>query len=132
MGATTQQAPLRVAVRMGAENDREVVAPALDVLDECHVGAQWRVLSAHRTPDAVAHFSRETRGRGIGVIIAAASGAAHLAGVDSARNAALLAIAILAVSDPQRASQLTAYREPQGELVLACDDRIRQSRRGSA
>ncbi|MEY2438762.1 MAG: 5-(carboxyamino)imidazole ribonucleotide mutase [Verrucomicrobiota bacterium] len=53
-------------------------------LDELGIGNEVHVLSAHRTPDATADFARQAAGRGIRVIIAAAGGAAHLAGVIAA------------------------------------------------
>ena len=53
-------------------------------LDELGIPNQAHVLSAHRTPDATAKFAREAADRGIRVMIAAAGGAAHLAGVISA------------------------------------------------
>lgn len=51
------------------------------MLDDLNVGYEVRVLSAHRTPEAVLELSRTAKDRGIQVIIAAAGGAAHLAGV---------------------------------------------------
>ena len=70
-----------VAVLMGSQSDLEIVQSGLAVLSELAVPFEVRVLSAHRTPDAVREFAAAARGRGIRVIIAAAGGAAHLAGV---------------------------------------------------
>src|SRR2546423_8774923 len=53
-------------------------------LDQLGIANQAHVLPAHRTPDATAKFAREAADRGIRVLIAAAGGAAHLAGVISA------------------------------------------------
>ena len=132
-------------------------------LDELNIPNEAHVLSAHRTPDATAKFAREAGDRGIRVMIAAAGGAAHLAGViaahtwlpvlgvpihssalhglDSllstaqmpggipvgtlaigpagAKNAALLAAAILALSDDKIRKNLQAFRKKQTEMVLA-------------
>lgn len=51
------------------------------MLDELGVPNESHVLSAHRTPDATADFARKAASRGLRVVIAAAGGAAHLAGV---------------------------------------------------
>ena len=57
---------------------------ALETLDQLGIANEAHVLSAHRTPDATAEFARKAADRGIRVIIAAAGGAAHLAGVIAA------------------------------------------------
>jgi 5-(carboxyamino)imidazole ribonucleotide mutase len=133
------------------------------VLTRFGIAHESRVLSAHRTPAQTAEYVGTAEGRGIEVIIAAAGGAAHLAGVcaahtvlpvlgvpmesaslkglDSllstvqmpagipvgtlaigpagARNAALLAIAILAGSRPELRDKLRQFRAEQAEKVLA-------------
>jgi 5-(carboxyamino)imidazole ribonucleotide mutase len=71
---------MRVAVLMGSRNDRDRMAPALDILAEFEVEATEHVLSAHRTPEAVASFARSARAEGYGVIVCGAGMAAHLAG----------------------------------------------------
>ena len=135
----------------------------VDTLNELGIANEHHVLSAHRTPDATADFSRKAAERGLRVIIAAAGGAAHLAGVvaaytwlpvlgvpiqskalqglDSllsmaqmpggipvgtlaigsagAKNAALLAAAILATSDEKIRKSLEAFRRKQTEKILA-------------
>ena len=156
----------RVAVLMGSLSDREVVAPAVAVLQEFGVAHAWRVLSAHRTPEATAAFVRQAEADGTQVFIAAAGGAAHLAGavaaqtarpvigvpvrspalggldsllstvqmppgvpvatvgIDGARNAALLAVAILALGEPRLSQALLEFRRRQAERVLQSDSRI--------
>ena len=71
----------QVAVVMGSDSDLPVVTATIDLLKEFGIGCEVRVMSAHRTPDEVHTFATEAEGRGIAVIIAAAGGAAHLAGV---------------------------------------------------
>src|SRR5437763_13221060 len=73
-----------VAVIMGSSSDWETMSVCVKTLDELGIANQAHVLSAHRTPDATAKFAREAADRGIRVMIAAAGGAAHLAGVISA------------------------------------------------
>jgi 5-(carboxyamino)imidazole ribonucleotide mutase len=151
-----------VAVLMGSKSDWEVMRQAADLLAGFAVPHQCRVLSAHRTPVQTAEYVSQAESRGIEVIIAAAGGAAHLAGVcaahtilpvlgvpmesaalkglDSllstvqmpagipvgtlaigsagARNAALLAIAILAGSRPELREKLRRYRSEQSEKIL--------------
>ena len=59
---------------------------ACDALDEFGVPHEKRVVSAHRTPDQAAEYSKTARERGLEVIIAGAGGAAHLAGVIAAHT----------------------------------------------
>jgi len=75
-----------VLIVMGSESDRAKVQPAADELDRLGLPYEWLVASAHRTPEKVATLARDARGRGIKVIIAAAGGAAHLAGVIAAHT----------------------------------------------
>ena len=58
---------------------------AIKVLDELEVPSEFRVLSAHRTPDRLLGYAESAPGRGIKVIIAGAGGAAHLPGVIAAK-----------------------------------------------
>src|SRR6476619_1455566 len=152
-----------VAVIMGSSSDWETMSVCVKTLDQLGIANQAHILSAHRTPDATAKFAREAADRGIRVMIAAAGGAAHLAGVISAytwlpvlgvpiqssalhgldsllsiaqmpggipvgtlaigsagaKNAALLAAAILALSDKKIRQNLQAFRKKQTEAVLA-------------
>lgn len=89
----------RVGLVMGSESDRPVVEEACRVLDEFGVGYEVAVRSAHRTPEAAARWAREARGRGLQVVIAAAGGAAHLAGAMAA-NTGLPVLGIPLASSP--------------------------------
>jgi 5-(carboxyamino)imidazole ribonucleotide mutase len=70
-----------VGIIMGSKSDLATVQAAADTLAGLGVGYEMRVMSAHRTPDMVAQYIQAAEGRGLEVIIAAAGGAAHLAGV---------------------------------------------------
>ena len=151
-----------VAVIMGSKSDWETMRQADEVLAQFGVPHECRVLSAHRTPAETAEYVSGAEGRGMEVIIAAAGGAAHLAGVcaahtvlpvlgvpmesaalkglDSllstvqmpagipvgtlgiggagARNAALLAVAMLANSRPELREKLRQFRKEQSQKVL--------------
>ena len=151
-----------VVVMMGSKSDWEVMRQADEVLTNFGVDHECRVLSAHRTPKETADYVSGAEARGVEVIIAAAGGAAHLAGVcaahtvlpvlgvpmesaslkglDSllstvqmpagipvgtlaigpagARNAALLAVAILAASRPDLRDRLRKFRADQSAKVL--------------
>lgn len=155
------EAPL-VAIIMGSKSDWDVMRQSDEMLTKFGVPHECRVLSAHRTPSQTAEYISQAESRGMEVIIAAAGGAAHLAGVcaahtvlpvlgvpmesaslkgmDSllstvqmpagipvgtlaigtpgARNAALLAIAILAGSRPELREKLRKFRKEQAEKVL--------------
>jgi len=75
-----------VAVVMGSKSDWETMRHADEMLTEFGVAHECRVMSAHRTPQLAAEFSSTAVSRGIEVIIAAAGGAAHLAGVIAAHT----------------------------------------------
>lgn len=148
---------------MGSTSDWDVVKEAHKILDEFDVPHEYKVLSAHRAPAAVTEYATAAETRGLKIIIGAAGGAAHLAGVlaaqtllpvlgipmespalkgmDSllstvqmpagipvgtlaigkagAKNAALLAVGILALSDGKLRDRLQLYRETQTKSVLA-------------
>ena len=70
-----------VAVIMGSDSDWVLLEETVATLGRFGLVSEVRVMSAHRTPDLAATFARQASGRGIKVIIAAAGGAAHLAGV---------------------------------------------------
>ena len=73
-------APL-VAVLMGSRSDWETMEHSVQTLARLEIPHEVRVLSAHRTPDALAAFVADVEARGAQVFVAAAGGAAHLAGV---------------------------------------------------
>ena len=158
----TESNPL-VIVIMGSKSDWEVMKNSADTLAEFGVPHECRVMSAHRTPGLVTEFVSTAEKRGVEVVIAAAGGAAHLAGVAAAhtllpvlgvpmetkslggldsllstvqmpggipvgtlaigsagaKNAALLAIAILANARPELREKLKAFRKKQADKVLA-------------
>jgi 5-(carboxyamino)imidazole ribonucleotide mutase len=66
---------------MGSDSDLPIMKEAGAALDELGIGYELHVMSAHRTPDDAAEFSRAAMDKGIRVIIAGAGGAAHLPGV---------------------------------------------------
>ncbi len=151
-----------VGIIMGSKSDWDVMRAAHETLEQFGVPHECRVLSAHRTPAATAEYVTTAEGRGIKVMIAAAGGAAHLAGVTAAHtllpvlgvpmesaslkgmdsllstvqmpggipvgtlaigkagavNAALLAIAILALQQPALRDRLRDYRAKQAEKIL--------------
>jgi 5-(carboxyamino)imidazole ribonucleotide mutase len=76
----------RVGILMGSDSDWPKIDQAAAALKEFDVDYEVRVMSAHRTPDVVAQYARTARQRGLSVIIAAAGGAAHLAGVVAAHT----------------------------------------------
>ena len=148
-----------VIILMGSDSDLPKVKPAAEALTELGIPYEMHVASAHRTPERVAKLAGEARERGVKVIIAAAGGAAHLAGVvaarttlpvigipisssalngldallstvqmpsgvpvatvaiDGARNAALLAAEIIAVSDGAVAEKLAEMRAAMARKV---------------
>jgi 5-(carboxyamino)imidazole ribonucleotide mutase len=75
-----------VSILMGSKSDLEVMQPARDALNDLGVPHEVRVLSAHRTPDALFAYVAEAEARGVEVFIAGAGGAAHLPGVIAAKT----------------------------------------------
>ncbi len=160
--------PVVVGIVMGSDSDWPKIKAVAAALDEFGVGYDVRVMSAHRTPDVVHDFAAGAAGRGIKVIIAAAGGAAHLAGVcashttlpvigipvatdlagglDSllstvqmpgdvpvatvgtgsggARNAGLLAVQILALSDGSLAEKLAEFKQKLAAGVAAKNEKL--------
>ena len=152
----------RIGIVMGSTSDWETMKAAARVLEEFGIAFEARAMSAHRTPKAVAEWTEGAAARGVQAIIAAAGGAAHLAGVVAAHttlpvlgvpmpskhlqgldsllstvqmpkgipvatfaigeagaaNAALFAVALLALSDRGLAGKLDAFRRKQTEAVL--------------
>ena len=152
-----------VGVVMGSSSDWATMRHASELLAEFGIVHETRVVSAHRTPDAMYEYGRAARERGLRCIIAGAGGAAHLPGMlaasttvpvlgvpvpsrhlqglDSlysivqmpkgvpvatfaigdagAANAALFAVAMLAVGDGELAAKLDAYRASLREHVAA-------------
>ena len=158
-----------VAVVMGSDSDFPVVRLCIETLEDFDIPYEVRVISAHRTPDKAHRFASTARLKGFRVLIAAAGGAAHLAGVmaslttlpvigipiqtptlggaDSlystvqmpsgvpvatvaigqagARNAALLATEILALSDERLHDRLRAFRADMRRAVAEKNARLR-------
>ena len=148
---------------MGSASDWPTLRHAAETLESFGVPHERRVVSAHRTPDAMADYARGAEESGLRVIIAGAGGAAHLPGmvashttvpvlgvpvesrvlrgVDSllsivqmpagipvgtlaigsagAKNAALLAVGMLATTDPGLRARLRRFREEQAAASLA-------------
>jgi len=77
---------IEVGIIMGSDSDLPVMEDAVKVLKEFGVGYEVKVLSAHRTPNQHAEYSKSAVSRGLKVIIAAAGGAAHLPGVTAAQT----------------------------------------------
>ena len=71
----------RVGVIMGSDSDWSVMSDAAEALAEFDIPVEVRVVSAHRTPQAMFDYARGAAGRGLEVVIAGAGGAAHLPGM---------------------------------------------------
>ena len=75
-----------IGVLMGSKSDWETMQHCAKTLQDLGIPYELHVASAHRTPDKVADFCTAAEGKGIKVIIAAAGGAAHLAGVCASKT----------------------------------------------
>lgn len=79
----SQQHPI-IGILMGSDSDLPVMREAADACAEFDVPCELRVISAHRSPDDLAEYSKSAEERGLRVIIAGAGAAAHLPGVTAA------------------------------------------------
>lgn len=145
---------------MGSSSDWGVMKGAVETLESFGVEHEVKVLSAHRTPHQLEEWVKDLRERDFAAVIAAAGGAAHLAGVvaafttlpvigvpikgsafegmdsllsmvqmpsgipvavvavNGAKNAALLAIEIMAVTDEALKDKMDSFRKTQADKVL--------------
>lgn len=85
-GSVQSDLALSVAVIMGSRSDWETMEHAVETLRKLEIAHEVRVLSAHRTPDALDAYVADVEARGAHVIVAAAGGAAHLAGVVASKT----------------------------------------------
>lgn len=77
---------IEVGILMGSDSDWPKIKSVASALDEFGVGWEVQVASAHRTPGKVLHYAENARKNGLRVLIAAAGGAAHLAGTVAAHT----------------------------------------------
>jgi len=77
---------IQVGILMGSDSDWPKIKAVSEALKEFEIGHEIHVMSAHRTPHLVAEYAQTARDRGLRVIIAAAGGAAHLAGTVAAQT----------------------------------------------
>jgi 5-(carboxyamino)imidazole ribonucleotide mutase len=75
-----------VGVVMGSKSDWDTMSHTVATLESLGIPCEARVMSAHRTPDVAVEYAETAEARGLQVIIAAAGGAAHLAGVLAAKT----------------------------------------------
>ena len=78
--------PVKVGIVMGSDSDLDVMLDAVTVLDALEIGCEVVVASAHRTPQRTEEYATSAAGKGIGVLIGAAGGAAALPGVLAASS----------------------------------------------
>ena len=74
----------QVAVIMGSDSDMPVMSDALEILKKFKIPTEVQVVSAHRTPEYMAKYTKDAEKKGIQIIIAGAGGAAHLPGMVAA------------------------------------------------
>ncbi len=159
---------------MGSDSDWPKIKGVAAALDEFGVGYEVHVMSAHRTPELVRQWAGSASQRGLKVLVAAAGGAAHLAGVVAAhttlpvigipvvtemlggldsllstvqmpgdvpvatvaaggggpRNAGLLAVQILALSDAGLQAKYVAFKQRLVEKIAAKDTAFQAALQG--
>ena len=161
----------KVGILMGSDSDWPKINGVAKALDEFGVEYEVNVMSAHRTPDAVQKYAESASDRGISVLICAAGGAAHLAGVVAShtvlpvigipvptelcggldsllstvqmpgdipvatvgagmggpRNAGILAVQILALSDPKLQQKLHDFRKGLVMKIAEKNEKLQKS-----
>lgn len=157
-----------VGIIMGSDSDLPIMEEAVKVLKDFNIGYEVKILSAHRTPDQHAEYSKTAVERGLKVIIAAAGGAAHLPGVtaahttlpvigvpikgkslegmdsllsivqmppgvpvatvsiNGAKNAAILAVEIIALTDSAISKKLKEYKKKIEKDSIAKNEKIKK------
>jgi 5-(carboxyamino)imidazole ribonucleotide mutase len=109
-----------VGVVMGSDSDLETMRAAVEALNDFDLGAEVRVLSAHRTPDDALEWARTAADRGLRVLIAGAGAAAHLPGVLAAvTSLPVIGVPIDATSLNGLDSLLAIAQMPSG-VPVAC------------
>jgi 5-(carboxyamino)imidazole ribonucleotide mutase len=108
----------RVGIVMGSDSDWETMQHAARTLEAFAVAHECRIVSAHRTPEAMFRYAEDARARGLRCIIAGAGGAAHLPGMLAAKTT----IPVLGVPIPSRHLQgldslLSIVQMPRGVPV---------------
>ncbi len=104
-----------VSVVMGSKSDYDVLLSAIEILRVLEIPHEARVLSAHRTPDQLFEYVDQATAGGVRVFIAAAGGAAHLAGVIAAKTLVpVLAVPIAATPLNGLDSLLSMVQMPKG------------------
>ena len=109
-----------VGVIMGSDSDWPVMSAAHEVLNDFGIAHEVRVVSAHRTPEAMLNYAQEAAGRGLRVIIAGAGGAAHLPGmVASATPLPVIGVPVNITSLDGLDALLSIAQMPKG-VPVAC------------
>jgi phosphoribosylaminoimidazole carboxylase PurE protein len=109
-----------ISIIMGSQSDLEIVKEAIDLLKEFKTGFEVKVLSAHRTPEELREYVESAPKRGIRVFIAAAGGAAALAGVIASQTTLpVIGIPIETKSLKGLDSLLSTVQMPAG-IPVAC------------
>jgi len=104
-----------VGIVMGSKSDYETLLPAIEILRALEIPHEARVLSAHRTPDELSEYVSTARARGLRVLIGAAGGAAHLAGVMASKTLLpVLGVPIAATPLNGMDSLLSIVQMPKG------------------
>jgi len=108
-----------VGIIMGSTSDWETMSLAAKQLKELGIPYEKKVISAHRTPDLLADYAKSAEQRGLKIIIAAAGGAAHLAGVTAAfTQLPVIGVPMIGWSLNGLDSVLSMVNMPRGVPVL--------------
>ena len=86
MSAQATNSTAQIAIVMGSKSDWPTMESTTEILDDLNVAYHVEVVSAHRTPDKLAQFAKNSADNGFKVIIAGAGGAAHLPGMLAAHT----------------------------------------------
>ena len=105
-------------VVMGSKSDWPTMSHTVSTLESMGIPCEVKVMSAHRTPDVVSEYASTAAGRGVEVLIAAAGGAAHLAGVVASKTTLpVLGVPMVAWSLDGLDSLLSTVQMPRGVPV---------------
>ena len=110
----------KIGVIMGSDSDLEIMTEAIKVLIDFDVVYEVKIVSAHRTPNALFEYAKSAKSRGIKIIISGAGGAAHLPGmVASLTSLPVIGVPICSISNPLNGidSLLSIVQMPPGVPV---------------
>jgi len=110
----------KVGIVMGSKTDRDIVKPAIDMLERLGIDYEVSIISAHRSPEKLREYGLKAEEQGFEVIIAAAGGAAHLPGILASWTTLPVIGVPLPTSELQGIDALLSIAQMPAGVPVAC------------